>query len=117
VELSEAARKSAETWGVIASGLVSDPAERSKIEGQGRMIAEAVKDVLPGASDEVLFTFVSTVASIAAIILKTPLQSAGEVAETYFDAYAVAGALIAGTYHPPDDEATADDNTGTGLYL
>jgi hypothetical protein len=114
--LSEANQKTAERWGSIMAEMAAaqDPAARDESETKGKLIADAVRKTLEGASDDVLFTFISTVASIAAVVLKTPLQDAVDVIEGYFGAYGMAAAVVGGTYTPPGDEP---DTEVPGLYL
>lgn len=68
------------------------------------LLLEAMKSSIPSADDDVLAEFASSIAYIAAYVLRTPTQDASSILKDIYDGYCIMAAYLIGVYDPADPE-------------
>lgn len=93
-------------------GMIMKGDEKIKAHFDARLplLLEAMKSSIPGADDDVLAEFASSIAYISAYVLKTPLQDASNVLKDIYDGYCVMAAFLIGAYDPNDPVVPSVEN-------
>jgi len=110
---------------MIAAIIDNSPERKKKIDGRARLQLATIKLAIPDANDEVVVTFLVSVASVLARLLATPLGEVEDMARGVFDNNIVAAGHLMGAYDfdspdvpkwepepAPEPEAPATDETG-----
>jgi hypothetical protein len=87
-------------------GMIMKGDEKIKAHCDARLplLLEAIKSSIPDADDEVLAEFASSIAYIAAYVLRTPMQDASGILKDIYDGYCIMAANLIGVYDPADPE-------------
>lgn len=85
-------------------GMIMKGDEKAKAHYDARLplLLEAIKSSIPSADDEVLAEFASSIAYIAAYVLRTPMQDASGILKDIYDGYTIMAANLIGVYDPND---------------
>jgi hypothetical protein len=85
-------------------GMIMKGDEKAKQHYDARLplLLEAMRSSLPSADDDVLAEFASSIAYIAAYVLRTPMQDGSNILKDIYDGYAIMAAYLIGVYDPDD---------------
>ena len=87
--------------GMIMKG---DAKAKAHYDARLPLLLEAIKSSIPSADDDVLAEFASSIAYIAAYVMRTPVQDASNILRDIYDGYCIMAAFLVGVYDPNDPE-------------
>jgi hypothetical protein len=106
--------------------LNNDKLKKERLDKFARLQLATVRSVLPGADDDIVVTFLVSVAIMVARVLAAPVADAAELGHQVFDQNMIAAAHVMGAYNidssdiplwkEPKPEPEPGDS-GTGMYL
>lgn len=79
--------------------IANDRHKKERIDTLARLQLATVKEALPGSDDEVVVTFLVSVAIVVARVLASPVSDVAELGHQVFDQNMIAAAHVMGAYN------------------
>jgi hypothetical protein len=89
---------------IVAMLMKGDASKKAHYDAALVRLVDSLKKSMPDADTNVLAEFATSIAFIAGVLMKTPVDEIGPTLQELFDSYEIAAAYFIGVYDPADPE-------------
>jgi hypothetical protein len=102
---------------IVGLMMKGDPAKKAHYDAALTRLVESLHKSMPSADKDTLAEFSTSIAFIAGVLMKTPVEEIGPTLQELFDSYEIAAAYFIGVYDPANPEVPNVEEADLGALF